>query len=132
MRKFINLAVLSASAALIPFAALAADAAPPSALQAFFDRVRMKISMLTPTRSMTATTAVGGVRGLDVHAEDVYWKGENRASAQEISDFQMALGDAQAGRNAEAMAGMRRFLVDHPKSALAPEASAALDLLQGR
>lgn len=132
MKKIISIAVLAASAAWAPIAALAADASTPSPLQAFFDRVRVKISMLTPTRPMTATTAVGGVRGLDVQAEDIYWKGESRASPDEIAEFNEALGHAQAGRSSEAQEGMKRFLVNHPKSALAPEATAALGLLQSR
>lgn len=132
MKKIVSIAILAASAALVPFATLAADASAPASMQAFFDRVRVKLSMITPSRAMTATTAVGGVRGLDIQAEDVYWKGENRASQEELNEFKTAIGHAQEGRASEAQEGMKLFLLNHPKSVLAPEASAALGLLQGR
>lgn len=132
MKKIVCIAALATSAAMVPHAVLAADAPASNPMQAFFDRVRVKLSLITPSRAMTATTAVGGVRGLDVQAEDVYWKGENRASQEELNEFKTAIGHAQEGRASEAQEAMKQFLLNHPKSVLAPEATAALGLLQGR
>lgn len=129
MRKFISLALLGTSAALTPFAAQSAEPSQPPTMQAFFDRVRMKLDQLLPSRAMTPTTAIGGVRGMDVSAEDVYWKGENRVSPDELEEFNAALADMQQGRADKAKAGMQKFMLDHPRSALRAEATSAVQLL---
>ncbi len=78
---------------------------------------------------MPRTTAAAGVRGMDVSAEDVYWKGENRVSPDELAEFNAALADMQHGRADQAKAGMQKFMLDHPRSALRAEAASAVQLL---
>ena len=42
----------------------------------FWDKMRKKIETFTPKKRLTATTAVGGVRGAQIESDDLYWKGE--------------------------------------------------------
>ncbi len=99
----------------------------------FWERLRMKIEMLTPRKKIATTTAVGGVRGSQADAEEVYWKGE--ASAQpvdsdELTAFKKAVSLVDAGDMAGAQASFADFVKKHPDSSLRGDAESALAQLQ--
>lgn len=99
----------------------------------FWERLRMKIEMLTPRKKIATTTAVGGVRGSQADAEEVYWKGE--ASAQpvdsdELVAFKKAVSLVDAGDMAGAQASFADFVKKHPDSSLRSDAESALAQLQ--
>jgi TolA-binding protein len=98
-----------------------------------WERLRMKIEMLTPKKKISTTTAVGGVRGSQADADDVYWKGEAKAQpvdAEELAAFKKALSLGDAGDVAGAQAAFSDFLKKHPDSRLREDAEQALALLQ--
>ena len=98
-----------------------------------WERLRMKIEMLTPKKKISTTTAVGGVRGSQADADDVYWKGEAKAQpvdAEELAAFKKALSLADAGDVAGAQSAFSDFLKKHPDSRLREDAEQALTLLQ--
>lgn len=99
----------------------------------FWERLRMKIEMLTPKKKISTTTAVGGVRGSQADADDVYWKGEASAQpvdADELAAFKKAVSLADAGDMAGAQASFADFVKKHPDSRLREDAEAALAQLQ--
>ena len=60
----------------------------------FWDRLRAKIEQMAPQKKITATTAVGGVRGAKMATDDVYWKGEKveqNVDADELEAFKNAM-----------------------------------------
>lgn len=99
----------------------------------FWERLRMKIEMLTPKKKISTTTAVGGVRGSQADADDVYWKGEASAQpvdADELAAFKKAVSLADAGDMAGAQTSFADFVKKHPDSRLREDAEAALAQLQ--
>ncbi len=97
----------------------------------FFDRLKLKIEQLVPQKSLSATTAAGGVRGAPVESSDVYWKGEARAiDATELAAFRKALALAEGGKKAEAAAAFGDFAKTYPDSPLRKDADQAAQLLQ--
>lgn len=98
-----------------------------------WERLRRKIELLTPKKKIQTTTAVGGVRGAQADADDVYWKGEAKTQpidAEELAAFKKALALADAGDAAGAQAAFADFLKKHPESRLREDAEQALALLQ--
>ena len=66
----------------------------------FWEKLRVKIEQMAPQKKVSATTAVGGVRGAKVVADDVYWKGEKTAAvvdADELDAFKSAMALAAGG-----------------------------------
>ncbi len=98
----------------------------------FWERLRRKIEMFTPKKKISTTTAVGGVRGAQADAEEVYWKGEAnpQIDADELTDFKKAMASADKGDMVGAQAGFSDFLKKHPDSRLRPDAEMALAQLQ--
>ncbi len=117
------------SLALMSQAVHAEEAKEPS----FWEKLRMKIEQLTPQKKLSPTTAVGGVRGAPVEANDIYWKGEAAAiDATELAAFQKALALAEGGKKAEAQAAFAEFAKTYPDSPLRKDAEQALAQLQAK
>lgn len=98
-----------------------------------WERLRRKIEMLTPKKKISTTTAVGGVRGAQADAEEVYWKGEASAQpidADELADFKKAIALVDTGDMPGAQAGFSDFLKKHPDSRLRADAEMAVAQLQ--
>jgi TolA-binding protein len=128
MKKLIALFVLLGVALAMP--AYSADDKPEGSL---WERLRKKIELITPKKKISTTTAVGGVRGSQADADDVYWKGEANAQpvdADELLAFKKAISLAEAGDMAGANSAFSDFLKKHPDSRLRPDAEEALASLQ--
>ena len=98
-----------------------------------WERLRKKIELLTPKKKIQTTTAVGGVRGAQADADDVYWKGEANTQsidADELAAFKKAISLVDAGDVAGAQAAFSDFLKKHPDSRLREDAEMAIAQLQ--
>jgi TolA-binding protein len=98
-----------------------------------WERLRKKIELLTPRKKISTTTAVGGIRGSQADADDVYWKGESKVQpvdADELAAFKKAMSLVDAGDLAGAQSAFSDFLKKHPDSRLREDAEQALALLQ--
>jgi len=99
----------------------------------FWEKLRAKIEQMAPQKKVTATTAVGGVRGTKMATDDVYWKGEKVAQsidADELEAFKKAMALAAAGDLASAQAAFAEFITKNPDSPLRKDADQALAQLQ--
>ena len=76
MKKFIN-SLLLVCLTLGAQTLLAGEKSENS--PSFWEVLRAKLEQMAPQKRVTATTAVGGVRGAKMAADDVYWKGEKVA-----------------------------------------------------
>jgi TolA-binding protein len=98
-----------------------------------WERLRKKIELLTPRKKVSTTTAVGGVRGSQADADDVYWKGQANTQpidSEELSSFKKAISLVDAGDTAGAQGAFSEFLKKHPDSRLREDAEQALAQLQ--
>jgi TolA-binding protein len=98
-----------------------------------WERLRRKIELLTPKKKISTTTAVGGVRGAQADAEEVYWKGEAKSQpidADELAAFKSAISLVDAGDRAGGQAAFADFVKKHPDSRLKEDAEQALAQLQ--
>jgi TolA-binding protein len=130
MRKLIALFVLLGVVLATP--AYSADDTQGGSL---WERLRRKIELLTPKKKISTTTAVGGVRGAQADAEEVYWKGEAKAQpidAEELASFKNAISMVDAGDTTGAQAAFADFLKKHPDSRLKEDAEQALAQLQSK
>jgi len=130
MKKLINLLLLVSLALATPL--LYAEE-KKSAEASFWEKLRAKIEQMAPQKRVTATTAVGGVRGSKMAADDVYWKGEQLAQtvdAEELEMFQAAMALATAGEVEKAQAAFTAFVAKNPDSSLRKDADQALAQLQ--
>lgn len=128
MKKLIALFVLLGVVLATP--AYSADEKQDGSL---WERLRRKIELLTPKKKIQTTTAVGGVRGSQADADDVYWKGEAKVppvDPEELAAFKKALSLADAGDAAGAQLAFSDFLKKHPDSRLREDAEQALAQLQ--
>jgi len=99
----------------------------------WWESLRRKIELLTPRKKITTTTAVGGVRGSQAEADDVYWKDEAKMQpidADELAAFKKAVSLVETGDSAGAQGAFSEFLKKHPDSRLREDAEQALALLQ--
>lgn len=99
----------------------------------FWEKLRAKIEQIAPQKKVTATTAVGGVRGAKMATDDVYWKGEKVAQAvdsDELETFKQAMALATAGEHAKAQTAFAEFVTKNPDSPLRKDADQALAQLQ--
>ena len=99
----------------------------------FWDRLRAKIEQMAPQKKITATTAVGGVRGAKMATDDVYWKGgkvEQSVDADELEAFKNAMLLATTGENVKARVAFTEFVTKNPDSPLRKDAEQALAQLQ--
>ncbi len=130
MKKLIALFVLLGVVLATP--AYSADDTQGGSL---WERLRKKIELLTPKKKISTTTAVGGVRGAQADAEEVYWKGEAKAQpidADELAAFKSAISLVDAGDLTGAQAAFADFLKKHPDSRLSEDAKSALAQLQSK
>jgi TolA-binding protein len=130
MKKLIALFVLLGVVLAAP--AYSADDTQGASL---WERLRKKIELLTPKKKISTTTAVGGVRGAQADADDVYWKGEAKPApvdAEELAAFKKAMSLVDAGDQAGAQASFADFLKKHPDSRLREDAEQALAQLQAK
>ncbi len=128
MKKLIALFVLLGVVLAMP--AYSADEKQDGSL---WERLRRKIELLTPKKKIQTTTAVGGVRGAQADADDVYWKGEAKAQpidSEELAAFKKALTLEDSGDTAGAQSAFADFLKKHPESRLREDAELALASLQ--
>lgn len=129
MKKPVLLVTL-VSAALLSVSVLAAESPAPSN---FWEKLRKKIELLTPQKKMTATNAVGGVRGAASESSDLYWKGEAVrpvVDEEELQAFQKAMTLAgDAAQSKEALAAFEAFVKAHPESSLRTDAEQAMAAL---
>jgi TolA-binding protein len=129
MKRLIALLVLLGVVLAAP--AYSADEKQDGSL---WERLRKKIELLTPKKKIQTTTAVGGVRGAQADADDVYWKGEAANSqtidADELEAFKKAISLVEAGDVAGAHAAFSDFLKKHPDSRLREDAEMAIAQLQ--
>ncbi len=128
MKRLIALFTLLGAMLAVP--AYGADDKPDGSL---WERLRKKIELLTPRKKISTTTAVGGVRGAQADADDVYWKGEASAQAidaEELALFKKAMALAEAGDTATAQATFSDFVKKYPDSRLREDAELAIAQLQ--
>lgn len=127
MKKSVIL-LLSLGVALGSQALLAADG--NDATLSFWEKLRKKIETLVPQKRISATTAVGGVRGAPISADDIYWKGEKAAAptidAEQLAEFENAMTLAESGDTKQAQAAFTEFIKKSPDSPLRKEADQAL------
>jgi len=99
------------------------------------ETLRNKIELLMPKKKLTATTAVGGVRGSKADANELYWKGEKgeeAIDAEELAAFDEALALAEAGEMEKAEKELAAFLKNYPGSQLREDAEQALVYVKER
>lgn len=99
----------------------------------FWEKLRAKIEQIAPQKKVTATTAVGGVRGAKMATDDVYWKGEKVAQSvdsDELETFKKAMALATTGDAAQAKSAFAEFISKNPDSPLRKDADQALAQLQ--
>jgi len=128
MKKLLSLLLLISLASPV----LSADDKSESGL-GFWEMLRMKIEQLTPQKKLNTTTAVGGVRGAPVQANDIYWKGETKPQsidADELAAFQKAMTLVEADQKDQARTAFVDFSKTYPTSPLRPDAEKALARLQ--
>lgn len=130
MKKSIVMLVLL-GAALASQALFAGEEA--SGTLSFWEKLRKKIELLAPQKKVNATTAVGGVRGAQISADDTYWKGEKMAKpidADELAAFEKAMALAESGETKQAHTAFSEFIKKSPDSPLRKDADQALAQLQ--
>ncbi len=130
MKKLMTLLALLAT--LLGATTLYAAEANDSSL-GFWERLRMKVEQMAPHKNVSATTAVGGVRGAQVTADDTYWKGEKAVQnidSEELAAFQKAMALAEAGDVKQAQTAFSDFVKNNPESPLRKDAEQALAQLQ--
>ncbi len=104
-----------------------------NATLSFWDKLRAKIEQIVPQKKVTATTAVGGVRGAKMATDDVYWKGEKvdqAVDAEELGKFKSAMALASNGELPKAQAAFTEFITENPDSPLRKDAEQALAQLK--
>lgn len=131
MNKLIRGVILSLGVVLgVP--PLSAEEAPPETTS-FWGSLRQKIETMTPKKKLAVTTAVGGVRGALVEADDLYWKGRSEGDETpgvELEDFNNALVLFESGNAEGAQNAFNKFVDEYPESRLLSDARQALELLQ--
>lgn len=106
--------------------------AAPSGTSDLLKKLRMKVEQFTPQKKLSATTAVGGVRGSSVGAADVYWKGEAEPMVideDELMAFQKGMDLVDEDQIEQAHAAFADFLKAYPYSLLKEDASSVLSQL---
>lgn len=108
-----------------PTPSTSATAPAGGSMSGFMEKLRMKVEQLTPQKQVSTTTAVGGVRGSAVAANDVYWKGEAKPQtidAAELEAFQKGVALVESDQKAQAMVVFTEFAKTYPQSILKADA----------
>lgn len=122
MRKVVLFLVISLLASMPAFSGEKSD---------WWGSLKAKISKITPTKTHTTVTAVGGLRGGKEQEEALYWKGkEPSITKDELEVFSKALDFAISGDSIRAREGFERFLSKYPSSALSDDAKKSLNMLK--
>lgn len=100
----------------------------------YWQGMKERLSKIAPQKKVSATTAVGGVRGSkDQSADTLYWKDEAitaKVPDEEYAFFTVAFQLAVDGKKADATSSFQAFLKEYPQSSLKGEALAAINTLQ--
>jgi TolA-binding protein len=128
MKKIIALLLVTGFAAFTQPIFAADKAVKAEHTLTFWEKLRKKLNMFTPQKKLEATTAVGGVRGAQTEANDVYWKGEadQMINAEELAAFKKGVEFADGGELAKAQMAFTDFIKTHPNSPLRRDADMAL------
>jgi TolA-binding protein len=98
----------------------------------FWDALRSKLESFTPQKKVSATTAVGGVRGAATASDDMYWKGASSPQAidaDELEAFMAAMRLNDAHDEAQAQTAFAEFIKKYPESTLRKDAEQALSVI---
>ena len=116
--------------AVLALLLLASSVAFASEKADWWTNLKNKARKITPTKTTTTTTAVGGLRGTKEGEEALYWKGKEVSVAkEELESFNSALDLAISGEVYAAKEGFEGFLRSYPQSALADDARQSLRML---
>ncbi len=129
MKKILALILVIVSVGVSP-AIYAAD--NNSGTLTVWEKLRKKVETFTPQKKINATNAVGGVRGAQADASDIYWKGEathEMIDADEMTAFKKAMNLGEAGEMHQAQAAFADFIRNYPDSPLRKDADQALAIL---
>ena len=100
----------------------------------FWDKLQSKLDKVTPSKKISTTTAVGGVRGTkNDDASDIYWKGRDKAlnmNDEELAKFTLALESRRKGENALALKQFEEFLELYPQSQFRVEGLQAVEMIR--
>jgi TolA-binding protein len=120
--------------ALLCMITTAYAAEPGSKKDSFWETLQGKLEKLTPTKKVTNTTAVGGVRGAkNDEATDIYWKGKDKPveiDEEEIHKFNLAVETKFKGNNELALKQFEEFLAEYPQSSLRVEGLQATEKIR--
>lgn len=97
-----------------------------------WEKLRKKVETFTPQKKISATNAVGGVRGAQSDANDIYWKGEatrETIDADEMTAFKKAMDLGESGEMNRAQAAFAEFIKNYPDSSLRKDADQAMAIL---
>ncbi len=100
----------------------------------FWARLQKKLDMLSPSKKISTTTAVGGVRGAkNDDSADIYWKGSDKTldmSDEELAKFTSALESRRKGENELALKQFEEFLELYPQSQFRVEGLQAAEMIR--
>jgi TolA-binding protein len=114
----------------------AEDAKPASDISQYLAQLQLKLDHAAQRANQptTAGSSVVGVRGskADPLSKQLYWKGKEKPAAaapEEVRMFRTAVEQARAGQVTEAIAALKTFQNQFPKSALKPDVDETLHVL---
>jgi len=100
----------------------------------FWDRLQTKLEKVTPSKKVSTTSAVGGVRGAkNDDASDIYWKGRDKTldmNDEELEKFNLAMESRRKGENELAIKQFEEFLNMYPQSQFRVEGLQAVEMLR--
>jgi hypothetical protein len=102
--------------------------------EGFWDKLQTKLEKITPTKKVSTTSAVGGVRGAkNDDASDIYWKGRDKTlemSDEELEKFNIAMESRRKGDNELSLKQFEEFLNLYPQSQFRVEGLQAAEVLR--
>jgi hypothetical protein len=100
----------------------------------FWDKLQSKLDKVTPSKKISTTTAVGGVRGAkNDDASDIYWKGRDKTldmNDEELAKFSLALESRRKGESEIALKQFEEFLELYPQSQFRVEGLQAIEMIR--
>jgi hypothetical protein len=100
----------------------------------FWDKLQSKLDKVSPSKKISTTTAVGGVRGAkNDDASDIYWKGRDKTldmNDEELAKFTLALESRRKGENEIAIKQFEEFLELYPQSQFRVEGLQAIEMIR--
>ena len=114
----------------------AEEAKPAKDLAATLSELELKLDHAARRANQPSAggSSVVGLRGAKQEpvSKQLYWKGKTGntpVTPDQIKAFRTAVEQAKAGKNDEAIAGLKSFIAKYPKSGLRPDAETTLGLL---